>query len=115
MRVQSLALRGEAALSSPTERTLKYLRGLGYRAVVTEKWNQFAHIRQDLFGIVDVLAVRRGETLGVQCTSSPNVSSRVDKIANHESTPWLRDAGWRLEVHGWTKGKRGAPRIVDVS
>ena len=102
-------------MSSPTERTLKYLREQGYFAVVTEKWNPFAHIRQDLFGIVDVLAVRRGETLGVQCTSNDNVAARVNKIADHESTPRLREAGWRLEVHGWTKGKRGAPRVVDVS
>lgn len=100
---------------SPTQRTLKYLRDQGYLAVVTERWNPFANVRNDLFGIVDVLAVRRGETLGVQCTSNPNVSARVTKIAEHDSTPRLREAGWRLEVHGWTKGKRGAPRIVDVS
>lgn len=100
---------------SPTERTLKYLREQGYFAVVVERWNQFARIRQDLFGIVDVLAVKRGETLGVQCTSATHVAERVNKIAGHDSTPRLREAGWRLEVHGWTKGKRGAPRIVDVS
>jgi hypothetical protein len=100
---------------SPTERTKKYLIGLGYRVAVTERWNSFARVRQDLFGIIDVLAVRKGETLGVQCTSASNVSSRVNKIAEHESTPSLRDAGWKLEVHGWTKGQRGAPRVVDCS
>lgn len=101
---------------SPTERSLKYLRAQGYRAVVTERWNPFAKIRQDLFGIVDILAVKAGETLGVQCTSDSNVSARVTKIAEHENTPALREAGWKLEVHGWTKGKRQpAPRIVDVS
>jgi len=100
---------------SPTQRTLKYLRGMGYTAVITERWNQWAKVRQDLFGIVDVLAVRVGETLAVQCTSAPNVSSRVNKIADHESTPRLREAGWKIEVHGWTKGKRGDPRIVDCS
>jgi carbonic anhydrase len=99
---------------SPTERTLAYLRKLGYSAVVTERWNPFAKIRQDLFGIVDVLAVRRGETLAVQCTSATNVAARVNKIAAHESTPRLREAGWRLEVHGWRKGTP-EPRVVDVS
>jgi len=102
-------------MSSPTQRTLAYLRKQGYTAVVTERWNQFAKVRQDLFGIVDVLAVKPGETLGVQCTSYENVSARVNKIADHESTPRLREAGWTLHVHGWTKGKRGAPRVVDVS
>jgi hypothetical protein len=100
---------------SPTQRTLFYLRKKGYTAVITERWNSFAKIRQDMFGIVDVLAVRSGETLAVQCTSAPNVASRVTKIAEHESTPRLREAGWRIEVHGWTKGKRGDPRIVDCS
>lgn len=102
-------------MSSPTQRSLKFLREQGYTATVTEHWNQYARIRQDLFGFVDVLAVRRGETLGVQCTSASNVSSRVNKIADHENTPRLREAGWALQVHGWTKGKRGAPRVVDVS
>lgn len=100
---------------SPTQRSLKYLRALGYTATVTERWNPFAKIRQDLFGIVDVLAVKRGETLAVQCTTAENVSSRVNKIAEHENTPKLREAGWGLEVHGWGKGRRGAPRIVDCS
>lgn len=100
---------------SPTQRTLKYLRELGYQAAITERWNQFAGVRQDLFGIVDVLAIRKGETLAVQCTSNSNVAARVNKIAEHENTPAIRDAGWRLEVHGWTKGRRGAPRVVDCS
>lgn len=100
---------------SPTQRTLKYLRAQGYLAAVVEHWNPFAHVRQDLFGIVDVLAVKEGVTLAVQCTSSGNVSSRVKKLTDHEATPWLRDANWTLEVWGWTKGKRGPPRIVDCS
>ncbi len=99
---------------SPTQRTLKHLRALGYYAAIVEHWNAFAKIRQDLFGIIDVLAVKPGETLGFQCTSSSNVSSRLHKRADHESTPQLRQAGWRLEVHGWKKGKP-EPRIVDVS
>lgn len=102
-------------MSTPTQRSLAWLREQGYTAIVVERWNPFAKIRQDLFGFVDVLAVRRGETLGVQCTSADNVSARVRKIADHENTPRLREAGWRLEVHGWKKGQRGAPRIEDVS
>lgn len=100
---------------SPTQRTLKFLRDAGYYAWVTEHWNGFARIRQDLFGIIDVVGLREGETLGVQCTAASGVSARVKKIAEHPSTPKLREAGWRIEVHGWTKGKRGAPRVVDVS
>lgn len=102
-------------MSSPTQRTLKYLRDQGYRAAVVEHWNPFAHVRQDLFGIIDVVAIGKGITIGVQCTSYGNGSARVKKIAEAEATPWLREANWQLEVHEWTKGKRGPPRITDVS
>lgn len=99
---------------TPTQRSLKYLRASGYLATVTEHWNSFAKIRVDLFGFVDILAVKPGETLAVQCTSASNVSKRVTKIAGHENTPHLRSAGWTLHVHGWTTGKK-EPRVVDVS
>jgi len=39
----------------------------------------------------------------------------VKKIAEHENTPRLREAGWRILVVGWVKGKRGEPRVVDCS
>jgi len=38
--------------ASPTQRTLKKLRDEVYLAQVVEKWNAFAKIRQDLFGII---------------------------------------------------------------
>lgn len=101
---------------SPTQRSLALLRERGYRAAVTERWNAFAKIRQDLFGIVDVLAIGNGETVAVQCTSYANVSSRVQKIADAEATPDMRKAGWKILVHGWHKVKgRWQVREVDVS
>ena len=100
---------------SPTQRSLKYLREQGYMAAVTEKFNQFARVRQDRWGFVDILALKENETLGVQCTSASNVSARVRKIAESDTVANVRKAGWKIHVHGWTKGQRGAPRIVDVS
>ncbi|MHB1530468.1 MAG: hypothetical protein ACYCXT_13820 [Acidiferrobacteraceae bacterium] len=56
--------------ASPTQRTLRHLRKAGYPLVqVVEKWNPHAGVRQDLFGIIDVLAVGPGGVLAVQCTS----------------------------------------------
>ncbi|HTD91150.1 MAG TPA: hypothetical protein VK663_10840 [Burkholderiales bacterium] len=101
---------------SPTQRSLKHLRELGYLAAVTEHWNPFAHIRQDLFGIVDILAVGNGETIAVQCTSDSNLANRVTKIADSDATPKLRDAGWKILAHGWKKkGARWVLREVDCS
>ena len=107
-------------MSSPTQRSLEHLRKGGYLPAVVEKWNMHARIRQDLFGFIDVLAVKDGETLAVQATSDSNVSSRVAKIASEElaeKVAAVRKAGWRIVVHGWRKAANGRWQLreVDVS
>lgn len=44
-------------MSSPTQRTLAECRKRGYTAQVVEKWNPHARIRQDLFGVIDIVAI----------------------------------------------------------
>ena len=102
---------------SPTARTLKALRDQGWRAAVVERWNPHAKIRHDLFGVVDVLAVREGETLAVQATTGSNAAARVKKIADAEATADIRAAGWRFEVWGWRKNSVGrwVCKVMDVS
>jgi hypothetical protein len=102
--------------TSPTQLTLKKLREEGYLCQVVEHWNPFARIRQDLFGFIDVLALKENEVLGVQATSYSNVSARVNKIAEHENISAVRKAGIRVQVWGWRKvNNRWTVRIVDVS
>jgi hypothetical protein len=103
---------------SPTQRTLDYLRKLGFPLVqVVERWNPHARIRQDLFGIIDVFAVSETEIVAVQSTSGSNVASRLTKIADSAALPILRKAGIRVLVHGWRKAANGrwTLREVDVS
>lgn len=102
---------------SPTQRTLQRLRDAGYLAEVVERWNPHARIRQDLFGFADVIGLRAGEVLLVQATSGANVASRVRKIANHPNVGAVRDAGIRIEVHGWRRLASGRHecRVVDCS
>lgn len=104
-------------MTTPTQRSLKYLRDQGFTVAVTEHWNAFARIRQDLFGFIDLLALRGDETLAVQTTSYSNVSARVKKITEHENLANVRKAGWGISVHGWHKSKSGKweVRIVDMS
>jgi hypothetical protein len=96
---------------SPTQKSLAYLREQGMTCEVVERWNAFARIRQDLFGIIDIVALDEQQTLGVQTTSWTNVSARVKKIADSPHLPALLRAGWVLEVHGWKKGL-STPKIV---
>ena len=89
--------------ASPTKLSLGLLRERGYRCAIVEHWNPFAHIRQDLFGFIDILAIRKGEVLGVQSTSDDNVSKRLHKIADAEAVGDVREAGISIHVHGWKK------------
>jgi hypothetical protein len=70
-----------------------------------------------LFGVIDILGIRAGETIAVQATSGDNVASRISKIAEADATPEIRAAGWKLVVHGWRKNAAGkyVLREVDVS
>lgn len=100
----------------PTQRSLKLLRDRGYRCEVVEKWIPRVNIRKDLFGFLDVLAIKDGKVLGVQATSDSNVSARVHKIGEAEAVADVRACGWSLVVHGWRKKDgRWIVREVDVT
>lgn len=100
--------------ASPTERTLQALRREGWRAAVVERWNPHARVRQDLWGVIDVIAVRKGETLGVQCTTAAHVQDRVAKLRASDAVIDLIRAGWLVQVWGWRKDRRGRLRCRKV-
>jgi len=101
---------------TPTQRSLRHLRDSGYLAEVVERWVPGANIRKDLFGWIDIIAIRKGEVLAVQCTST-GVSERIKKISDSDTIGPVRQSGMRVEVHGWRKGANGryALRVEDLS
>jgi len=109
--------RAKAASISPTQRSLKYLRSKGYHCAIVERWNHFAGIRQDLFGIIDIVAIHElfPDTLGIQTTSMSNVSARVEKIKASPYYRALKASHWQIAVHGWGKqGARGKPKMMTL-
>ena len=100
----------------PTQRSLEHLRELGYHCEIVEKWNPWRKVRQDLWGWCDILAIRRDEVLAVQVTSA-GVAARIKKIQESDTVAKVREAGIRVEVHGWTKRANGryALRVEDIS
>ena len=92
-------------MSSPTTRTLKLLRDRGYMAQVVERWCSFTKRRHDLFGIIDVLAIKDGKTLAVQTTSGSGYSARLKKMLASDTLMPMLDAGWHVHLHGWRKVK----------
>lgn len=94
---------------SPVQRSLRKLREEGWLAAVVERWNPHAHVRQDLFGFADLLAIRGGETLAVQTTTAGHVANRLEKLRGLPAVAvWLQSPARRIVVHGWAKrGARG--------
>jgi hypothetical protein len=107
--------------TSPTQRSLAFLRKEGYLCNITEHYNPFSHTRQDLFNFIDVLAIKENEILAVQTTSAVNSSARVKKIlALLSAKAWL-ESGGKIIVHGWSKKgakdkrKLWAVNVVEVT
>lgn len=103
-------------MTSPTQRTLTHLRKHGWTAAVVEKWIPQTKRRLDLFGGIDVVGIRPGETIGVQSTTAANQAARLTKLkAEPRIRCWL-EAGNQLVVHGWSKrGAKGKRKLWDVT
>ena len=115
---------------STTQRTIAHLRAQGITCGVVERFNPHVGefgIRQDLFGIIDIIALdhTRG-IIGIQTCSGSGVAAHrnkllVEKGAN--SIDWLRTPGAKLEIMGWRKLKvkrggkamRWVPKIEEIT
>jgi hypothetical protein len=92
-------------MSTPTQRTLKTLREAGWLAEVVEHWNPFSKTRHDLYGWIDIVAIRQGQTLGLQVTTDGNAAARQKKmLALDTLDAWLA-AGNMAQLWGWKKRK----------
>ena len=95
-------------MTSPTARSLILLRKEGWTCQVVEKFNQFAGVRIDLFGCIDIVAIKTGipGVLGIQATSRGNVSTRIKKIMALPEAKLFVECGNQLMVWGWDKYKK---------
>jgi hypothetical protein len=105
---------------SPTQRTLREARKRGYRAGIVERWLRFAHRkdkegqsmgfgkRQDLFGIIDIIAITPELTIGIQSCGN-TLPQHLEKLLyekNQECYDWLSCSYRALEIWSWRKVKR---------
>lgn len=98
------------AKTSATKKSLKKLRDEGYLCEIVEKTIPHCFIKKDLFGFIDLLAIKDGEVLGIQTTcgggsGDSNLYARERKIKAHENYPIVKNAGIKIVVHGWRKLK----------
>lgn len=106
-------------MKTTTARSRALMESEGYYVELVERWDHFSRRRHDLFGFTDLFCIHRetGDIRLVQSTSHSNVSSRINKITNHENLPLVRKAGMAIEVHGWKKNSKGrwSARREDIS
>lgn len=105
---------------TPTQRTLQALKAQGRKCGIVERFN--AHvgqhgIRQDLFGIIDIIALDPAEgVVGVQ-TTGQDFAGHYKKLTvemAEATADWLQTPGTKLELWGWrkVKVKRGGKAMV---
>lgn len=94
----------------------EHLIKLGWRVANVEKWNPATGTKNDLFGMFDLLAIRTGETMGVQTTTKTNLASHVRKIREADALADVMAAGWIVMLHGWWQpgGPRTRWQVEDV-
>jgi len=98
------------------QRTKAWLEEKGWHCWITEHWNQWAHIRQDAFGLHDLIAIRHDfkGVWGVNaCDDNGAIQAHVKKYVDGYDHPkkgrqppnphlpvWL-SAGNRFSIFGW--------------
>ena len=83
--------------------SLRELRRDGWVCDIVERRVPGRYVTHDFLGLVDIIAVREGRTLGVQATSYPNVAAHVRKLEASPHLATVLSAGWEVVVWGWRK------------
>lgn len=100
-------------MKTTTPQSRKLMESRGFKVELVEHYNAFTQRRHDLFNLFDLLCIHMetGEVAAVQTTSASNITSRMNKITEHENTPIIRKAGWRILCHGWKKLANGRYQV----
>jgi hypothetical protein len=94
--------------------SLRELRKEGWTCDVVERRVPGQWVTHDFLGLVDIIAVKGGQTLGVQATSYSNVAAHVRKLKESPHLATVLEAGWLVVVWGWHK-KEGRWTVRRVS
>ena len=98
---------------STSARTLKELKRQGIPCALAERFNPYVGehgIRQDLFGFIDVIAIKNNAITAIQCCSGSSYSAHYEKIIENENAyDWVTLGNGRIEIWAWrkVKAKRG--------
>lgn len=116
-----IGIKGYGMAALALQRTKQYLEDKGFHVWIVEHWNQWARIRQDAFGLLDLISIRH-DCNGVWGVNSlqdnGEMQAHINRYMNGYDHPkkgrigpnphlpvWL-SAGNRFSLFGW--GLRGA-------
>ena len=89
---------------SPAQLSLQALRERGYSVEMVEHYNYFSHRRKDLWGFIDILAIKENSVLAVQVAKEMSEKNpHLEKINESELFPIVKSAGIKVELHIWRK------------
>lgn len=94
-------------------RTREYLENLGWTTEVVEKTGKFVK-EKDLFGIGDVLAIRKGEIIFVQCKTNRPANKKLMQnfcdthLLNSSCFTWYDRKGFLIQ--NYLPGKKSPIR-----
>ena len=89
---------------SPAQLSLKSLRDRGYLVEMVEHYNYFTHRRKDLWGFIDIIAVKENRILVVQVAGGIGEKNKhLKKIGESEFFPIVKSSGIEIELHIWRK------------
>jgi hypothetical protein len=93
---------------TPAARSTRLLKAEGYQVASVERFVAYPRPghRVDLFGFIDLLAIRPGETLAVQACAATDHARRAEKVRTSQTLPACLAANWRVEVHSWRLFRR---------
>ncbi len=99
------------------QRSMNLLRSQGWLCAKAEHWNAFAHVRQDLFGFIDLVGLSpppRGRIYAIQVVNT-HLQEHIDKIkANPAAKKWTENGGVIL-IHDWRARVRGGRKRWEVT
>jgi hypothetical protein len=114
---------------SPTQRTLRELRGQGRIVDVCERWiinpgRPGGGFRKDMFGFVDLVVLDKEQGIVAIQSCGQAYKAHLDKIIDSECTEYVVEwllCGGKIELWAWRKVKlkrggkamRWKPRICD--
>ncbi len=102
-------------MKSTLGRSKEWLRDHGWIEDTVERFEHHSRVKQDFFGVIDIIAVRGASTLGIQaCSTKDFPAHRTKCLQEKRLREWLK-GDRRFEIQAWSKvGRLIRGRTRDV-